>query len=92
VNTTTIEYSHPTFDLADGQRVVLDAPPRIELDLDRLNEQLDRFGIPPLAIDPDGTVCLDSAGTLRYRRVPQARQWGSMARQVEIWERIEEET
>jgi C4-dicarboxylate-specific signal transduction histidine kinase len=89
---STTEYSHPTFDLVDGQRVVLDAPPVIELDLDRLNPHLARVGIPVLEVDPDGTVFLDSAGTLRYRRVPQARQWGSMARQVEIWERIEEET
>lgn len=87
---TTTEYSHPTFDLSDdGQRVALHAPTRIELDVERVNGELAKFGIPPLKIADDGTVCLDSAGTLRYRRVPQARQWGTMARQVEVWERVE---
>lgn len=90
--TATETYSHATFDLVDGERVARCAPLRIELDLERLNPHLARAGIPILEVDADGTVCLDSAGTLRYRRVPQPRQWGTMADQVEIWERIEEKT
>lgn len=62
---TTETYGHPTFDLSDdGQRVALHAPTRIELDVGRVNDKLARFGIPPLVIDLDGTVCLDSAGIL----------------------------